>query len=415
MKYLHILLFLIVGFAGCKQPKQTAITQNFENQPQTLEKPYVIMVSMDGFRYDYAEKYDAQNILRLASEGVKAEAMIPSFPSSTFPNHYTLVTGLYPQNHGLVYNSFYDKTRGEMYKISDREKVEDGTWYGGTPLWVLAVQQGMASASYFWVGSEAAVQGIRPVYYFTYDSSRPNRQRVDQVIEWLKLPEGQRPHFITLYFSEVDSKGHSSGPNAPETKAAVQTLDEEIGHLDRRVSELGLPVNIILVSDHGMYPVDTENPVFPEEEVKISDFTIAKGSAIWMLYSDDSVKIRETYHQLQAAGKDRYRAYLRHEVPEHLHFSENPLIGDIVLIANAPYILTSQNFHNNPGQHGYDPTTTPEMGAIFYAKGPAFRKGLTIPAFENVHVYPLVAKILGLEITDPVDGNISVLDSVLIK
>lgn len=405
----------MIGFGGCKQPKQTAIVENFENQAQTLEKPYVIMVSMDGFRYDYAEKYEAKNILRLASEGVSAESMIPSFPSSTFPNHYTLATGLYPQNHGLVYNTFYDKTRGEMYKISDREKVEDGSWYGGTPLWVLAVKQGMASASYFWVGSEAAIQGIRPVYYFAYDSSGPNRQRVDQVIEWLKLPEQNRPHFITLYFSDVDSKGHSYGPEAPETKAAVQALDEEIGNLDRRVSELGLPVNIILVSDHGMYPVDTENPVFPEDEVNISDFTIAKGSAIWMLYSNDTSRVKETYLQLKAVEKDRYHTYLRKEVPAHLHYNQNPLIGDLVLIANPPNILTSQNFHNNPGQHGYDPTTTPEVGAIFYAKGPAFRKGLKIPPFENVNVYPLVAKILGLEITDSIDGDLSVLDSVLVK
>lgn len=415
MKYLHFFILFALGVSACQPPQKKAIVSDAVNTPETITKPYVIMVSMDGFRYDYAEKYGAKNILNLANEGIKAEAMIPSFPSSTFPNHYSLVTGLYPAHHKLVSNTFFDKTRGQMYKISDREKVEDGSWYGGTPLWVLAAEQGMVAASYFWVGSEAEIKGKRPAYYYTYDSGRPNRERTDQVIDWLKLPEEQRPHFITLYFSDVDSKGHNSGPESDDTQNAVLTLDEEIGYLDRKVNELGLPVNIILVSDHGMLQVDTDHPVFPEDEVNLSDFTIAKGTTYWLLYSDDTTKTRETALALHEKEAGRYTTWLRADVPAHLHYNGSPLIGDIVLIATPPYILTSQNFSINPGHHGYDPTNTPEMGAIFYAKGPAFRKGLTIPPFENVNVYPLIAKILSLEITGPIDGNIAVLDSILAR
>src|SRR5579862_268420 len=227
------------------------------NATQQLSKPYVVLVSLDGFRYDYARKFHAEHLLALAAQGASApEGMLPSFPSITFPNHYTIVTGLYPGHHGIVANSFYDPARKQAYRYHDAKAIADGTWYGGTPLWVLSVQQGMRSASFFWVGSEAEIQGIRPSYYLKFDASFPNGKRVEQVLAWLHLPPEQRPHFITLYFSDSDTAGHEYGPDSPQVAAAVHELDSEIGKLVDGIKESNLRVDLIVVADHGMVKVD---------------------------------------------------------------------------------------------------------------------------------------------------------------
>ena len=227
------------------------------NAPQQLSKPYVILVSLDGFRYDYAKRYHAEHLLALAAEGASApEGMLPAYPSITFPNHYTIVTGLYPEHHGIVANSFYDPARKETYSYHDSKSVGDGTWYGGTPLWVLAEQQGMRSASFFWVGSEADIQGVRPTYYLKFDGKFPNPKRVEQVLAWLRLPPEQRPHLITLYFSDTDTAGHRYGPDSPQVADAVHELDGEIGKLMDGLKDIKLPVDLIVLADHGMVKVE---------------------------------------------------------------------------------------------------------------------------------------------------------------
>jgi len=227
------------------------------NPPNTAEqraKHYVVLVSLDGFRYDYATKYGAKNLLAMAARGASApDGMIPSFPSVTFPNHYTIVTGLYPDHHGIVGNTFYDPARKQTYSITDPKTTGDGSWYGGTPLWVLAEQQGMRSASFYWPISQTEIQGKRPSYYLpTYHESFPDEKRVKQVLAWLQLPPEKRPHFITLYFENTDTAGHTYGPDAPETAKAVRHLDEMIGKLSDGIGATGLPVDLIVVADHGM-------------------------------------------------------------------------------------------------------------------------------------------------------------------
>src|SRR5271154_5132804 len=208
------------------------------NTAEQQQKHYVVMVSLDGFRYDYPKKYGAKHILAIGAKGASApDGMIPSYPSLTFPNHYTLVTGLYPEHHGIVANSFYDTARKETYSYHDSKSVGDGTWYGVTPLWVLAEQQGMRSASFFWVGSEADIQGVRPSYYLKFDGSFPNPKRVEQVLAWLHLPPEQRPHMITLYFSDTDSAGHRFGPDSQQEADAVHELDGQIGKLMEGIKE----------------------------------------------------------------------------------------------------------------------------------------------------------------------------------
>src|SRR5579862_206583 len=236
---------------ACGQSGSSVITVDHgPNAASQRSKHYVVLVSLDGFRYDYAKKYGATHLLAIAAHGASVpDGMIPSYPSLTFPNHYTLVTGLYPEHHGIVGNQFYDPARNERYTFTDPKTATDGSWYGGTPLWSLAEKQGMRTACFFWPGSEAKIAGERPSYYLHFDNKFPDEQRIDQVIAWLRLPPAQRPHFITLYYSDVDHAGHEFGPDAPQTAAAVHHLDALMGTLEKDLNALHLPIDLIVVSD----------------------------------------------------------------------------------------------------------------------------------------------------------------------
>lgn len=410
-KSIRVLLGCLMLLLACKPSVRQAAQRT--NQQESLAKPYVVLVSIDGFRHDYVQQHELKQFKQIAAEGVAATAMVPAFPSKTFPNHYTIATGLYPEHHGIVANTFYDPEKGQTYRIRDREKVEDGSWYGGTPLWVLAEQQGMLAASFFWVGSEADVQGVRPTYYYRYDQSIPNETRVDQVIDWLKMEESQRPHLITLYFSDIDSKGHDFGPGSPELAEALEGMDRLIADLDQKLQALDLPVNLIVTSDHGMTLVDQKHPIRLNEMIKLDDFQPAPNGAMYMLYAQDQQKIETAYHQLLPLA-DRFDVYKKEDIPDYLHFRASNRIGDLLLIAHPPYIITDRPgiFPRSKGEHGYDPHEVEDMHTIFYAKGPAFKKGMLVPAFENIHLYPLIAHILQLT-PPPTDGRLEVLKPVL--
>lgn len=384
------------------------------NSKEQMQKPYVILISVDGFRYDYAQKFGAENILKLASGGIKAASLIPSFPSLTFPNHYTLVTGLYPSHTGLVANYFYDPKRKDNYGMSQKNKVKDGSWYGGTPLWVLAEQQQMLSASFYWVGSEADIQQTRPTYYYHYNEDIEIDKRIRVVKDWLQLPEEKRPHLITFYFSEVDHAGHDFGPDAPETRAAVKDIDVQIGKLTQAVAETGLPVNFILVSDHGMTAVDRENPIRTPEQIDKKQFVVASSGTLINLHAHDPSYILPLYAKLKATAKD-YEVYLKKDMPKRLHYGAKDdrfnRIGDIVLLAKWPKVFSDRK--PGVGYHGFDPAVVKEMGATFYAWGPAFKTGLSIPSFQNIHVYPIITEILDLKQTRKIDGKDEVADKIL--
>ncbi|HEV3411452.1 MAG TPA: ectonucleotide pyrophosphatase/phosphodiesterase [Puia sp.] len=416
-------LLLYFAFLGCFIAGANAqITDTTEmvvpgrlNSPAAEHKPYVIMISSDGFRHDLADKYGANFLLTLSSTGVKAQMMTPCYPSVTFPNHYSLATGLYPSHHGLVDNTFFDPKQGRGYRIGDPKVVGDSSFYGGTPIWVLAEQQRMLSASYFWVGSEAAVDGIRPTYWYKFNNRISWDTRLQQVRAWLKLPEAQRPHLILFYLSEPDHTEHQYGPDSKETGKAVHMVDDFIAKMVLTVDSLHLPVNYIFVSDHGMGQVDTTHPI-AIPAIDTNKFTVAIGGTMIHLYAKDPSAITATYQTLKQGATD-YDVYLAAGTPARWHYSaiddRYHRIGDIVLVAHFPLI-----FHGRgkmiAGEHGYD-NALPEMGATFYAWGPAFRNGVQIPAFENVNVYPLVAGILGLKITQPIDGSLQVLSETLKK
>lgn len=389
------------------------------NTPQQISKPYVILVSLDGFRYDYAKRYHAGRLLALAAQGASApQGMLPAYPSITFPNHYTIVTGLYPGHHGIVANSFYDPARKEVYSYHDAKSVADGAWYGGTPLWVLAEQQGMRSASFFWVGSEADIQGVRPSYYLKFDGRVPNSKRVEQVLAWLHLPPEQRPHFITLYFSDTDTAGHQYGPDSPQVAVAVHKLDAEIGKLMDGIKDTRLPVDLIVLADHGMMKVDGPPVYLDQFGLSVASFAPVVDSLLYPKSEDDAEK---AYEALRGKS-DKFAVYRLANTPEPFHLDNNPRAGDPVVVPSGPYFIAAQRDAQRPehppvGMHGYDARKMPQMKAIFFAAGPDIRHGVAVKPFENVNVYPLIAKILGLDITTlktgPIDGKISVLEGIL--
>ena len=388
------------------------------NAPAQLAKHYVILISLDGFRYDYARRYSATNLLDVASHGASApEGMIPAFPSITFPNHYTIVTGLYPEHHGIVGNVFYDPARKQVYSYRDASTVTDGSWYGGTPLWVLAEEQGMRAACFFWPGSEAEIQGVRPSFYAKYEDRFPNQKRVTQLLDWLRLPAPQRPHFITLYFSDTDTAGHEYGPDSPQEAAAVHEVDKQIGALSAGLKPLGLPVDVIVVSDHGMAKVEDGWVNLDELGLDASLLEKSEGQFLYARSEAGAQKIFVSLHGKSA----KFAVYRRAQLPEHLHFSASARAGDPVLVATGPYQIRVAADFSRPtpsaGAHGYDPASLPEMKGSFFAQGPDIRPGAAVQPFENVDIYPLIAKILGLDIqslkTGPIDGNLAPLRSIL--
>lgn len=386
------------------------------NAANQLEKPYLILISADGFRYDYTDRFETPHLRRLRARGVSADWMVPSFPSLTFPNHYSIVTGMRPATHGLVGNSFYDKALDEVYSLGRRSAVENASWYGGIPIWTLAEQQGMLSASFYWVGSEAPIQGIRPSYYYLYNEAIPIDRRIRTVIDWLELPEADRPHLITFYLPEVDHAGHSYGPESEEVRKNVHFVDSVIGVLDREVAKLKLPVNFIFVSDHGMLQVNQDEPIKLPAAVDTADFRVVTSGSLVNLYAKNGSAIKTTYKALNESDP-RFKVYLKSKLPRHLHYSAGDdqygRIGDIVMIAKAPYVFQFSDRRPIPGYHGYDPKASKEMMATFVAWGADFKEGKRIKAFENVHLYPLMVELLGLEYAHDIDGQPKLIRKVL--
>jgi len=411
---LGLLPLVVLCLLCAARPQESVVAVDHgPNAAAQLSKHYVVLVSLDGFRYDYAKKYGAKHLLAIAAKGASVpEGMIPSYPSLTFPNHYTLVTGLYPEHHGIVGNQFYDPARKERYSYTDPKTNADGSWYGGTPLWSLAEKEGMRSACFFWPGSEAEIAGERPSYYLHYDAKFPDEKRIDQVVTWLKLPPEERPHFITLYYADVDHAGHTFGPDSSQTAEAVKHVDALMGTLETDLKALHLPVDLIIVSDHGMEKIEG-GWIDLDSYAPLDGFTAVGDS----LYAPSEQAANFAYQKLKAAD-GAFMVYRRNNVPAELHFSSNPREGDPVIVARGPFAIRvkaptdREDRAPTVGNHGFDPYMMPNMKAVFYAEGPDIRAGVVLKPFENVNVYPLIVKILGLE-SPPVDGSLGVLAGVL--
>ncbi len=387
---------------------------NGPNSAAAQNAHYVVLVSLDGFRWDYAKRDGATHLLALGKKGVWApEGMIPSYPSLTFPNHFTIVTGLYPEHHGLVANSFYDETKQARYAINDPQAVTDGSWYAGLPIWSLAESQGMRSACFFWPGSEAKIAGYLPTYYLHFDNKIDDTARIEQVLAWLRLPAEERPHFITLYYNEPDHEGHEFGPDAPETKAAVLKVDALVGKLETGLDAIGLPIDLVVVSDHGMVK-EQGGWITLDQFADLTGFE-TDGALLYGKTEEDRARV---YNQLKKASS-QFMVFRRKNVPAGLNYSQNAREGDPVVVATGPYAIRAHaptdgkpDHAPNAGMHGLDPRRMPEMKASFFAAGPDIVHGRTVLPFENVNLYPWLAHMLGLTAPKS-DGSLNILGGTL--
>jgi Type I phosphodiesterase / nucleotide pyrophosphatase len=384
-------------------------------------RPYVVVVSLDAFRHDFIERYRPASIERLASRGIAARALIPPFPSKTFPSHYTIATGVYPGHHGILSNTFYDPTLGGWFRVKDSTTVRDGRWYGGTPIWVAAEREGVHTAVYFWPGSEGAVQGVRPSAWRNYRASLPDSVRVDESVAQLTLPAARRPHLVMLYLTDVDDTTHRHGPDSPRTAVAVASIDRALTRLLDGVARLpiGDSVNVVVLSDHGM----RENP--PAQILPLRSMLAAAGidttrvqmgdngpvMSLW--FGGDSALARRALGVLES-GLSHARVYARGATPARWHVDGSVRGGDVLVVAEPGYIVAKSAGDRviDRGTHGWD-SEDPLMQGIFVAAGPQIRPAGTIPAFESVHVYSFLTALLRLDRAPRGDGDPAVLGSYL--
>ncbi len=415
-----LVLGLLLACGGMSDGPVIETEQNASggvNAPQWQHADHLILISFDGFRWDYLDRFDLPNFARVAAKGVRAEGMIPPFPSKTFTGHYTIATGLWADHHGVTGNEFYDPERGETFSTSDRRTVEDGSWYQGEPIWVSGERQGMVTAAFFFVGSEADVQGVRPSYWYRYNGLISAETRVEQVLKWLRMPSTARPHMITLYFSDVDSEGHDHGPDSPELAQAVRRVDDYLGSLLNGIDALphGDSVSVLLTSDHGMAAY-TEDNIHPVDLSNFDDVhAILNGpyGSIWV-DTPDLQRHRQIRDAIDAQCPPGVDVYLREDVPARLHFSKNSRVGDIVIVpAVGHMVVPAGNLAAAAGYtHGWDPSYQ-EMHGIFLAKGPRIRPGTRIGRIDQVDVYPLMAELLGL-VPATVDGSIAAFEKAIL-
>jgi predicted AlkP superfamily pyrophosphatase or phosphodiesterase len=364
--------------------------------------PILILVSFDAWRWDLIDRGTFPNLRALAARGVRAEGLMPPFPSKTFPSHYTIVTGLYPAHHGIISNSIWDDAIGERFTMS-AATARDPRWWNGEPLWVTTIKQGRRAASMFWPGSEVEIGGVRPSDYRPFDDAFPNSARVKQVLTWLSLPEGERPSFITVYFSDVDTASHSYGPDAPETVAAAARLDAALGELVAGVEARGLAdrTSFVVVSDHGISALAPERRIVLDDYVDLATVNVVDWSPVLHIAPRTG-----TVADLYAKLRDKHPAlavYRREDLPAYLRFAGNPRIQPIIALAADGWVITSrERFERDQkeqrfskGDHGYDGRYR-SMHGLFVAAGPLVQRGMVVPAFENVHLYELMCRMLGL-------------------
>ncbi len=379
--------------------------------PSPAGRRLVILVSIDGFRPDYLDRPAAVRLRAIAAAGVRAKALIPAFPTKTFPNHYTIATGLYPEHHGIVANLMVDSAIGR-FSTADTIGNRDPRWWGGEPIWVTAIKQGRRAATMYWVGSEGPIQGTRPTYWRPFDPRVPAIARVDQVLEWLSLPVEQVPDLVTLYFNRVDLIGHRRGPESAAVDSAISDVDTAIGRLVDGLASRGLldRTNLIVVSDHGMTTIAPDRVIFLDDYVPIepSEITdLAPATAI-----DPGPERTELIYLGLVNAHPHLRVYQRQDIPARFHFRNNPRIAPLLALADDGWtISTRQRWAVNPmtdlGNHGYD-NALPSMAAMFIATGPAFRVGAVVRPFQSIHIYELIASLMRLRPA----SNDGALDSV---
>ncbi|HEX6279979.1 MAG TPA: ectonucleotide pyrophosphatase/phosphodiesterase [Pyrinomonadaceae bacterium] len=370
--------------------------------------PTVILISIDGMGYDYLDIYAPPELKRLATNGVRARWLIPAYPTKTFPNHYTVATGLYPGNHGLIENNMFDAATGKWFGLGDRNAVEDPMWWGGEPIWITAQKQGLIAGAYFFPGTETPIAGVRPKFWKTYDGKVPNDERVETVLSWFDLPRNERPRIITMYFSDVDDAGHAHGPEATETRDALLKVDGSISRLVAGLGSRGAldSANIIVFSDHGMAPYKIRDAVVLDKYFDANDvervFWVGEFTQIFPKPGTENKVYESIRSQLPATAK----IYRRNEFPKRFRLDRSKRVAPLVVVPEPGTVITNQERYaraerdgildRTRGGHGYD-NLHPLMRATFIASGPVFKQGYVSDPFESVDIYNLMTRVLGLK------------------
>ena len=378
-------------------------------------QPYVILVSFDGFRWDYLNRGITPNLERIKNDGVSAISLRPVFPSKTFPNHLSIITGMYAENHGIISNSFPNFEKDYWYKMSDTSAVRDSKWYLGEAFWETAERQGIKTASYFWPGSELSLEHRHPSYREFYEHERPYAQRVEGVINWLKLPYEERPHFITLYFDDTDTYGHKFGTNSSEVNEAIMRLDSITAKLMKGLADIGMKdsVNVIFLADHGMTDVSEEKVVNIENMIKDYNCRFMDDGPL-MQVELPAGSVMEVYEILKR-NESHYKVYLKKDIPEYYHYNKNPLTFSILLVAEIGWSLTrnkKSSYGRTGGNHGYDNNHL-DMHGIFIADGPAFKNSYKTGTLWNIDVYPMLCKIFNIYPRTNIDGKLERIEFIL--
>ncbi len=377
----------------------------------------VLLISLDGYRYDYTKKYQPKFLSKFSNEGTQLKSLIPSYPTKTFPNHLSIATGRYPMNHGIVANHFYAPDLEQSYSLKDRKAVRNKNFYLSPTIWVAAEEQGLKTATLFWPGSEADISGIRPSYWYDYIHSMPHQDRVDQVLEWLKLPPKERPYFMTLYFPDVDSAGHHHGTESSKVKEAIAKVDATLEKFITQATKLAPNLNIIIVSDHGMKNVDEK-----KKEIILKNDDLMQLKEDYRVYGAGPI----TQFYLKAKGRnvekdivalnakaENFKCYNKDNTPEKLNFRNNVRVGSIACIANSGWWIAATDFSYPKATHGWDQFSDMDMHGIFYAQGPDFKKNYIAESKENIHIFPLILRVLGLDNHYQIDGKIEAIQDVI--
>ena len=382
------------------------------------QRNYAILISFDGFRWDYPNRGLTPNLDFIKENGVQALSLQPCFPSKTFPNHYSIVTGLYPENHGIIANSFTNPYNNQKYSLWDSTAKDNAMWYKGEAIWETARRQGVISASYFWPGSELNLEYRRPNYSKKFIYTTPYDDRINGVLEWLQLPYDKRPHLIMLYFDATDTSGHNYGPNSKEVNQSIAMQDSLLGKIFSGLEKLNLrdSTNVIVLSDHGMTELSPDRVINIDKLLSGIEFKSSDKGTMMFIYPNEEEKIK-VYQQLKKSEKN-FRTYWKKDLPDYLHYKDNPNVAEIVLISDLGYSLFdgkdvekySKKFPL--GNHGYDPTNI-DMHGIFYAIGPDFKEGYTCGTLNNIDIYPLLAKILRIFPNNNIDGKFERIEFLL--
>ena len=389
-----ILGLLLAALIGCREPAVVS-----------PERSILILISIDGFRWDYLDRFKPPVLMKLATDGVRADGLIPQFPSKTFPNHYTIVTGLTLAHHGIISNNMRDRDIPGEFSLSNRAVQSDPRWWGGEPIWNTAEKQGRKAAAMFWPGSEVMIGGARGTYWTPYDDDMPHDVRVKRILDWLRLPEGERPSFLTLYFSDVDTAGHDSGPDSEAVKNAVSRVDRSIGDVVAGIGLIGLAdrVHYVLVSDHGMAALSPDRMIVLDSYIDVTTADVVDWAPVLALSPKDG-DVEKMYAALQ--GKHpALDVYKSGEIPAEYGLAGHPRLPAIVAIAKDGWYVASTrdvrrwgqpDRHAPGGAHGYDGRAQ-SMHGLFVASGPRIKRGMRVKAFENIHLYELMCAVLGLQ------------------